>query len=111
VRLQPETRDAITALYYVRTLDLAPGQSVDVPIVENGRLSTLGVRAAARESIVVGGRSIDALRLEVELKQRVPRRRPPEITVWLGYQAPRPLLAAEVKAVFGNLRVALTEGS
>jgi hypothetical protein len=111
VRLQPDTRDALTALYYVRTLDLTPGRNVDVPIVENGRLSTLGIRAIARESIEVSGRPVDALRVEVDLKQRVPRRRPPQITVWLGAVPPRALLAAEVHAVFGNLRVELTDRS
>jgi hypothetical protein len=109
VRLWPEARDAITALYYVRTLDLQPGRTLDVPIFENGRHSTLGLRAIARESIAVSGRPTEALRLEVDLKQRVPRRRPPQITVWLGSAPPRPLLAAEVKAVFGNLRVAITD--
>jgi Protein of unknown function (DUF3108) len=108
MRLQPDARDAITALYYVRTLDLDAGRAVDVPIVENGRQSTLAIRAIARETIALGGRPAEALRLEVDLRQRVPRRRPPQITVWLGRDPPRVLLAAEVKAVFGNLRVELT---
>ena len=51
MRLQPDARDAITALYYVRTLDLDAGRAVDVPIVENGRQSTLGIRAIARERL------------------------------------------------------------
>jgi hypothetical protein len=107
IRLWPQARDAVSALYYLRTLPLAPGGSVAIPVVENGRHSTLVVTAGGRERIPVAGRDVDALRIEARLEQRVQRRRPPEVTAWLEAAGPRRLIVAEVRAVFGNLRVQL----
>jgi hypothetical protein len=108
VRLWPEARDAITALYFARTLDLRPGARVQAPVFENGRHSTLAISGLADETITAGGARWDTVRLDVLVQQRVPRRSAPAVTVWLGRDLPRPLVAAEVRAVFGNLRIELT---
>ena len=56
----------------------AAGRTVEVPVFENGRHSTLVIRALAAETITVGRRRPwDSVRLDVLLKQRVPRRSAP----------------------------------
>ncbi len=107
LRVWPEARDAVSALYYVRTLALAPGARVAVPIVEGGQHSTLVLVPGAIERIAAGGTTLEARRVEARLEQRVQRRQMPEITLWLEPGGARRLIAADIRAVFGNLRVRL----
>ena len=107
LRVWPEARDAVSALYYVRTLALEPAGRVTVPIVEGGQHSTLVLAPGAIERIVAGGGTIEARRVEARLEQRVQRRRMPEITLWVEPGGSRRLIAADIRAVFGNLRVRL----
>jgi hypothetical protein len=107
LRVWPEARDAIAALFYVRTLALVPGQRVTVPIVEGGQHSTLVLEPGPIERIAAGGTTTEARRVEARLEQRVQRRRMPEITLWLEPGGSRRLIAADIRAVFGNLRVRL----
>ncbi len=107
LRVWPEARDAVAALYYVRTLALTPGGRVTVPIVEGGQHSTLVLEPGAIERVAAGGATIAARRIEARLEQRVQRRQMPAITLWLEPDGARRLIAADIHAVFGNLRVRL----
>ncbi len=107
LRVWPEARDAVAALYYVRTLALTPGSRVTVPIVEGGQHSTLVLEPGALERVAAGGATIAAQRIEARLEQRVQRRQMPAITLWLEPDGARRLIAADIHAVFGNLRVRL----
>jgi hypothetical protein len=55
VKVGKGTRDPLSALYYVRTLSLKPGDEVTVPIIENARKLRVQVRATGMESIVAAG--------------------------------------------------------
>jgi hypothetical protein len=105
--IPPGTRDALTALYYARSVRLAPGDLVKVPLNDGGRNLILELRAAAEERITIGGRDVAALRLEPRVIQRVARRRPLELTVWLSLDERRVPLRADVSAGFGRVRVEL----
>jgi hypothetical protein len=107
VRVWPEARDAVSALYYVRTLAIEPGATVAIPIVEGGQHSTLRLQAGAVERLQAGGAELEVVRVEARLEQRVQRRRMPETTLWLERGGSRRLVAAEIRAAFGNLRVRL----
>ena len=107
LRVWPEARDAVAALYYVRTLALTQGGRVTIPIVEGGQHSTLVLEPGAVERVAAGGATIAARRIEARLEQRVQRRQMPAITLWLEPDGARRLIAADIHAVFGNLRVRL----
>ena len=107
LRVWPEARDAVAALYYVRTLALTQGGRVSIPIVEGGQHSTLVLEPGAIERVAAGGATIEARRIEARLEQRVQRRQMPAITLWLEPDGARRLVAADIHAVFGNLRVRL----
>jgi hypothetical protein len=107
LRVWPEARDAVSALFYVRTLALEPGRRVTVPIVEGGQHSTLVLEPGAVERVAAGAGTIEARRVEARLEQRVQRRRMPDITLWLEPGGARRLIAADIRATFGNLRVRL----
>jgi len=107
LRVWPEARDAVSALFYVRTLALAPGATVAVPIVEGGQLSTLILDPGAIEPVTVVGGPIAAQRIQARIEQRVQRRSMPDVTIWLEHGGTRRLIAADIRAPFGNLRVRL----
>jgi uncharacterized membrane protein YhaH (DUF805 family) len=105
----PTSRDAFSALYYVRTLPLAPGTIVTVPLHEAGASLLLQVSVADTETIEQRGRSIRALRLEPRVMRRLERQRPVSITLWLSTDVHRIPLRALVDAGFGRIRLELKE--
>jgi hypothetical protein len=107
--LPPGARDALTALWYVRTLPLAPGDSVALPLNEGGRNLALTVSVAARESITIDGAAVSTLRLTPQFTARVQRRQAIESTLWLSDDARRLPLMVEVAAGFGRVRLKLVD--
>jgi len=106
-RVPAATRDALTAFYYARTLPLAPGTDLRMPLNDLGRTYTLHLRAVGVESITYRGGRVNALRLEPRLLQRVQRRQPVALTAWLSLDERRIPLVVDVAAGFGRLRVEL----
>jgi len=80
---------------------------VAVPIVEGGQLSTLILEPGAIEPVTVAGGPIAAQRIQARIEQRVQRRSMPDVTIWLEHGGTRRLIAADIRAPFGNLRVRL----
>ena len=79
-----------------------------VPIVEGGQQSTLVLQAAGDERLTTaGGEAIAVQRVDARIEQRVQRRSMPAITLWIERGGARRLVAADIRAVFGNLRVRL----
>jgi hypothetical protein len=104
-----EARDALSALYYVRTLALAPGTIISVPLNEAGTSLVLQVSVAEFEEIEQRGTRLKALRLEPRVMRRIERRRPISITLWLSADERRVPLRALVDAGFGRIRLELKE--
>jgi hypothetical protein len=107
LRVWPEARDAVSALFYLRTLPLAAGVGIAVPVVEGGQHSSVVLEPGAIERVMAGGGTIEAQRIAVRVEQRVQRRRMPDITLWVEPAGERRLFGADIRAVFGNLRVRL----
>jgi len=103
------TRDAITALFYIRTLHLQPDAIVTVPINEAGASLVLQVTVAEAETIRVGDATYSTTRLEPRLMRRIERRRPISMTIWLTDDDRRVPLRAIVEAGFGRLRLDLVD--
>ena len=98
------TRDSLSAFLYVRTLDLPPGARVRLPVIESGRMLSVDLLVVGEEPVTVGGRTVEALRVEPTLTYRTVRRRPLQITLWLSRDVRRVPLAFEVTAGFGSFR-------
>jgi len=103
------TRDALTSLYYVRTLKLEPGSVFAVPINEAGSNLVLQVSVGELETIAVGGNTERALRIEPRLMRRIERRQPLVMTMWLSADARRIPLRAVIEAGFGRVRADLVD--
>ena len=100
-------RDAIAALFYVRTLPLTAGARYLLPINEDGRNLRLDLTVVGLETITLQGQSRQAWRLEPSLRQRVERRRSPQASLWVSDDRRRLPLVVEVRAAFGRVRMEL----
>jgi hypothetical protein len=105
--LPPGARDALTALWYIRTLPVSPGFALAMPLNEAGRNLALNVTVPARETILIDGAPVAAWRVEPRFTARVQRRQPIESTIWLSDDARRVPLVVEVAAGFGRVRLKL----
>ncbi len=105
--LAPHARDALTTFYYVRTLPLAPGFTATMPINDAGRNLRLDIEVAGEETVTAGGRPVPTWRLRPRIAERVPRRAPLEIVVWITRDARRIPVAFEVTGGFGTVRAEL----
>jgi len=106
-RFSPGTRDPLTAFFYIRTLPLAAGDSIVLPINDNGRNYTVNVKVVGPERIAIGGREMEAIRIEPAVAARVSRHAPIEVVVWLSPDPAHRVLAADIGARFGRVRLEL----
>jgi hypothetical protein len=102
-------RDAVTALYYVRTLAFHPGEILSVPINEAGTNLVLQIAVGERETLEIDGDSHPAVRLEPRLMRRIERRRPLAMTVWISEDDRRVPLRVAIEAGFGRVRADLVD--
>jgi hypothetical protein len=107
VRVPASVRDPIAAFLLLRSVPLSAGADLKLPVADMGRVLTLETGPLAAETIEWRGQRVETLRLRPVLAQRVPRRAPPVIDVWLaGAYDWRPLRAV-VEAGFGRVRLEL----
>lgn len=105
--LSPQARDAIAALFYVRTLPLAPGARMKFPVNEAGRNVVVELAVAGVERVLAKGERVDAIRITPTIERRVQDRQPLVSTLWLSNDARRVPLLLELDAGFGHVRVEL----
>lgn len=100
-------RDAIAALFYVRTLELAAGAHVSFPVNEAGRNVRVDLDVQPVERIQVLGREIEAIRLSPTITRRAADGQPLTSTIWLSNDLQRIPLILDIDAGFGHVRVEL----
>ncbi len=107
VRVPATVRDPIAAFLLLRAVDLEAGAAVSLPVSDMGRTLTLETGEVAADTIQWRGRPIETLRFTPVLSQRVPRRAPPQIDVWLARDDRLRPVRAVVDAGFGQVRLEL----
>ncbi len=105
--MAPNARDAIAALFYVRTLPLRAGERIRFPVNEAGRNLVVELAVDGVEPVNVQGKMVDALRLTPVMQRRVEDRQPLASTIWLSNDERRVPLVLDLDAGFGHLRVEL----
>lgn len=75
--------DVVGGLYFLRTLNLEPGQSTEVPVSDGKRSVTAKVEAQQREEVKTPEGTFKTIRYEAYLFNDVLFRRPGHLTVWL----------------------------
>jgi hypothetical protein len=109
--MSPQARDAIAALFYVRTLPLRAGARIRFPVNEAGRNLVVELDAGAIERIRVDGRDVEAIRLTPVIQRRAQDREPLASTIWLSNDERRVPLVLDLDAGFGHVRVELVSYS
>lgn len=102
-------RDSLTALWYVRTLPLAPGLTFEMPINEAGRNQTATISVAPVEHVEIQGRSQPALPVRPRVTTRIQRRQGIDATIWISADARRVPLQADITAGFGRVLLKLVD--
>ncbi|MGH8187327.1 MAG: DUF3108 domain-containing protein, partial [Steroidobacteraceae bacterium] len=105
--LASSARDAISAVFYARTLPLATGNRYLIPVNEAGRNLVVDLAVAGRETITVQKREVAAIRLEPRMRRRVERRRPVTATLWVSDDERKVPVALDLDANFGRVRLEL----
>ena len=81
--VEPHVQDVLSSLYYVRTLQLEPGQSVYVPNHDNGKNYPLEIRVEGRERVTVDAGTFDCLILEPVLMGEAVFKQNGRLKVWV----------------------------
>ena len=105
--MSPHARDAIAALFYVRTLPLKSGEHIRFPVNEAGRNLVVELAVDGIDRVHVRGTDVDAVRLTPVLQRRLEDRQPLASTVWLSSDERRVPLMLDLDAGFGHVRVEL----
>ena len=80
-----------------------------LPVNDGGRNLIVQIKVVGRESITVQGRRLEAIRVEPAIVERVPRRDPIQSVVWISDDSRKIVLAADVAAGFGRLRLEVVQ--
>lgn len=106
-RLAPGARDPVSALYYVRTLPMAVGDELVLPVNDIGRALTVRVRVEAIETLAAPWGETAAFRLAPVIERRLERREAVSTTLWISADSRRVPLRLDLSAGFGRVRAEL----
>jgi hypothetical protein len=111
IDVPPCVRDVLGALYTLRTMNLEPGQSTEIPI-SDGKKSVAGkVEAQEREDVKIKGKVYKTIRYQAYLFNNVLYRRNARLYVWLTDDARRLPVQIRVRMQFtiGTITLQLIE--
>jgi hypothetical protein len=83
IEIPPCVHDVIGGMYFMRTLNLEPGQSATIPVSDGKKFATAKVEAQQREDVKTPEGVFHAIRYEIYLFNNVLYRRPAHVYVWL----------------------------
>lgn len=106
----PCVQDIVSGFYYLRTLDLRPGETVTIATFDNGKLHSLRVRVLRRERVSLRIGSFDCLVVEPVLLQPTGLfRRKGKFTMWLTDDSRRLPVLMKSEIAVGSVEVRLVE--
>jgi hypothetical protein len=109
VGIPPNTQDFISALYYVRTISLQPGQAVWMPNHSDGKNYPIFVKALRRERIKVQAGEFDCLVIEPVLETSAIFENTGKLTIWITDDNVRMPVLMRSKVVVGSFEAVLKE--
>lgn len=108
-RLAPGARDAVTALFYARTLPLEVGQEIGIPVNDAGRSLVVRLQVEGRERVPTPWGEADAFRLSPSIERRLERRQGISTTLWITADDWRVPVRLDLEAGFGRIRADLVD--
>jgi len=107
IALPDGARDGLSAWFHVRTLPLAPGYAVRLPVIEAGRVYELTGRVDGVERVPSGGRQVEAFRLSLRVTPAAGGDDVVRATAWFSSDPRRIPLAIDVATALGPFRAEL----
>ena len=92
--------DVIGGLFYLRTLNLEPGQSAQIPVSDGKKSVMAKVEAQAREEVKTSAGTFKTVRYEVYLFNNVLFKRPAHLNLWLSDDRRRLPVQIRVRMTF-----------
>jgi hypothetical protein len=83
IDIPPCVHDVIGGLYFLRTLNLEPGQSAEVPVSDGKKSAMAKVEAQQREDVKTPGGTFKTIRCEIHVFNDVLYRRQARLYIWL----------------------------
>jgi hypothetical protein len=83
IEVPPCVHDVVGGLFYLRTLNLEPGQSTQIPVSDGKKSVMVKVEAQAREDVKTPAGTFRAIRYEIYLFNNVLYKRSAHVNVWL----------------------------
>ena len=83
VDIPPCVHDVVGGLYYLRTLNLDPGQSIEAPVSDGKKSVMAKVEAQQREDVKTSQGTFKTIRYEIHVFNDVLYRRSAHLYVWL----------------------------
>ncbi|HEX6790961.1 MAG TPA: DUF3108 domain-containing protein [Candidatus Krumholzibacteria bacterium] len=107
VPIPPRTQDVLSAMYYVRTLPLKPGQSISLANHTDGKNYPLIVKVLGREHVKVDAGEFDCIVVEPILRGPGVFTQKGRLTVWLTDDHRRMPVMMKSKVVIGHVAAIL----
>jgi hypothetical protein len=92
--------DVVGGLFFIRTLNLEPGQSAQIPVSDGKKTAMVKVEAQAREDVKTPAGTFKTIRYEVYLFNGVLYKRPAHLTVWVSDDRRRLPVQIRVRMTF-----------
>jgi len=83
IEVPPCVHDVVGALFFLRTLNLEPGQSTQIPVSDGKKSVMVKVEAQAREDVKTPAGTFKTMRYEVYLFNNVLYQRSARANIWL----------------------------
>lgn len=101
--IEPLAQDSVSALYYVRTLPLEPGQVISFPVASEGKVWELLVTVIRREMMETPMGRIQTVVIKPETKFRGVMEKKGDSYMWLTDDARHILVRMEAKVKIGTV--------
>jgi len=111
IAIAPNTYDAYSSFYYVRTLPLTVGKSVYVSVLDNKRLWNVEVQVLKKEKLDTIFGEVNTILIKPLIKSEGIFERKGEIFIWLTDDARRIPVRMKTKVAIGSVTATLVGGS
>ena len=107
--IPPLSQDALSALFVLRALRVAPGAELSMPVVNNGEVHRVALSAKTREPIDCGLGTVQALRVDVKATGEKGEPVGRDMAIWLTTGARQVPVQIRADLAFGSFRLLLRE--
>jgi hypothetical protein len=109
VPIAPLTQDVLSAMYYIRTLPLEPGQAIALANHTDGKNYPLVVKVLGRERVTVEAGTFDCLVVEPILRGPAIFSQKGRLTVWMTDDKYKMPVLMKSKVIIGHVSAVLKE--